>query len=143
MIFVEREKFEEEVLVTMINNSLVCFNSSYFTDENISLSAIQVSLNEFYWRSKDLYLSLVNTKLQSIVVCPDEERRMDYRLVIFWNMCFSLMIITAVLGNCAVLWIVMREFYIKDYLPFPINSNCREQKDEDRNQPVHLQSLYG
>ena len=113
MIFVEREKSNEAVLVTMINNSLVCFNSSYFTDENISLSAIQVSLNRFYWRSKDL--SHVNTKLQSIVVCPDEERRMDYRLVIFWNMCFSLMIITAVLGNCAVLWIVMREFYIKDY----------------------------
>ena len=114
MIF-KREKSEESVLLTMINNSLVCFNSSFFTDENISLSAIQVSLNRIYRRSKDL--SLVNTKLQSIVVCPDEERRMDYRLVIFWNMCFSLMIITAVLGNCAVLWIVMREFYTKDYLP--------------------------
>ena len=39
---------------------------------------------------------------------------MDYKLVVFWNMFYSLMIVTAVLGNCAVLWIVIRKFKLID-----------------------------
>ena len=49
-------------------------------------------------------------QFESTVQCSDEDNgRMDYKLILFWNIFYSLMIVTAVLGNCAVLWIVIRK----------------------------------
>ena len=49
--------------------------------------------------------------MESRVTCPEDDLigEMDIRLEIFWNIAFGLMILTAVCGNCAVLWIVFRK----------------------------------
>ena len=46
------------------------------------------------------------------MACPEDDLligRMEFKLEIFWNIAFSVMIVTAVCGNFAVLWIVFRK----------------------------------
>jgi hypothetical protein len=40
------------------------------------------------------------------VACPSDPDRMAWQLGILWDIAFAVMIITAVLGNTAVIWIV-------------------------------------
>ena len=53
-------------------------------------------------------------QIESRVTCPEDDLigKMDIRLEIFWNIAFGLMILTAVCGNCAVLWIVFRKLFL-------------------------------
>ena len=50
-------------------------------------------------------------QLDGRVPCPEEalSKKMEMKLEIFWNIAFSSMIVTAMCGNSAVLWIVFRE----------------------------------
>ena len=76
-----------------INSSVTCFNSSLLPGWN---------------RSKFPHPQLQ----QAVVQCPnkmDSDLMVD-SLVHFWNVAFTFMIITAVGGNTAVLWIVIRRF---------------------------------
>ena len=79
-----------------INSSILCFNSSLLPDRTINTTNYVPSHQEL---------------LQAAVPCPSQlvTNSMEKSLVYFWNISFTLMIITAVLGNCAVLWIVIRK----------------------------------
>ena len=81
----------------MMNSSVACFNTSLLQGWNRSLP-----LSDLY--HQDLH--------QATVPCPTkmDRDRMVNSLVHFWNIAFTFMIITAVGGNTAVLWIVIRKF---------------------------------
>merc|ERR1719270_2665606 len=77
----------------MANTSMKCFNVTYFSEENIS----QVG-DKTFLQGED----------KISVICPESSSSMDYKAVLIWNILYSFMILTAVLGNCAVLWIVIQ-----------------------------------
>ena len=81
----------------LINSSILCFHSSIFPDWTMNTTNHVPDHQQL---------------LQAAVPCPPQlgTNSMKKSLVYFWNMSFTLMIITAVLGNCAVLWIVIRKF---------------------------------
>ena len=94
------------------NSSLLCYNTSYFSKENATLDIYQT----WSFLEVDKILNMheyftIPLQLESRVPCLEDELigRMDYKLEIFWNIAFSVMIVTAVCGNCAVLWIVFRK----------------------------------
>ena len=80
----------------LINSSAVCFNSSFFPEQTMNTTNHAPGHHKL---------------LQAAVPCPLQldSNSMKKSLVHFWNISFTLMIITAVLGNCAVLWIVIRK----------------------------------
>ena len=79
----------------LINSSVICFNSSLLPDRTINTTNYVLGHHEL---------------LHAAVPCPLLEiNSMKKSLVYFWNISFTLMIITAVLGNSAVLWIVIRK----------------------------------
>ena len=75
-----------------INSTQICLNSSIMV---VNSSASPPDTSEIF---------------KARVPCPVDPDQMEMSLVHFWNFAFTLMIITAVLGNTAVLWIVIRKF---------------------------------
>ena len=101
-----------EVVGVIANSSLLCYNSSYFSKENVTLDIYQT----WSFLEVDKILNMhelftIPLQLESRVPCLEDELigRMDYKLEIFWNIAFRVMIVTAMCGNCAVLWIVFRK----------------------------------
>ena len=80
----------------LINNTIICFNSSLLPDWNPS------NFTHNYYYENELQ--------EAALSCPQnvDSVIMVGTMVHFWNLAFTLMIITAVLGNTAVLWIVIR-----------------------------------
>ena len=80
----------------LINSSIVCLNSSLIPDWSLNTSSFTPD-----------HAGL----LPAAVPCPLQldSDKMERSLVYFWNISFTLMVITAVTGNCAVLWIVIRK----------------------------------
>ena len=81
----------------LINSTITCFNTSLLPDWDKSQLL-----------DPDLYHHELH---QAAVPCPiqmDNDLMVD-SLVHFWNLAFTFMIITAVVGNTAVLWIVIRK----------------------------------
>ena len=87
---------------------------------------VQMCFNEFIYLCSDIYLLVVIFQFQhdkddklfcseheeflaAAIICPsfEEEEVMEPILIHFWNSVFSIMIITAILGNLAVLYIVI------------------------------------
>ena len=71
----------------------------------------RVSKRRRHCDSDVVVLVKIISQLESRVPCLEDDLigRMDYKLEIFWNIAFSVMIVTAMCGNCAVLWIVFRK----------------------------------
>ena len=84
----------------LTNSSVTCFNTSLLPGWN----------STFLLHPPNYYQELQ----QAAVPCPvkvDKDKMLN-SLVHFWNIAFTLMIITAVGGNTGVLWIVIRKIYI-------------------------------
>ena len=103
----------------LLNSSVICLNSSL-----VSLQAYnsnETSISPSPPDDEEL--------LKALVACPpfEEEAIMRPSLVHFWNSFFSLMIITAIFGNLAVLYIVISNRYICclfHYSTFFLFQNC-------------------
>lgn len=95
----------------ILNSSVICLNSSL-----VSLQAFNFNYTSSHPSGHDQ-----DEFLKALVSCPpfEEEAIMDQSLVHFWNSVFSLMIITAIFGNLAVLYIVIsnRCFLFISYFP--------------------------
>ena len=81
----------------LINSTITCFNTSLLPE-----------WDKAHLLHPDLYHHELH---QAAVPCPiqmDNDLMVD-SLVHFWNLAFTFMIITAVVGNSAVLWIVIRK----------------------------------
>ena len=87
----------------ILNSSVICLNSSL-----VSLQAFNFNYTSSHPSGPDH-----DEFLKALVACPpfEEEAIMDPSLVHFWNSVFSLMIITAIFGNLAVLYIVISNRY--------------------------------
>ena len=82
----------------LINSSVTCFNASL----------LSAGWNRTHLPQADVYRHELH---QATIPCPiqmDNDLMVD-SLVHFWNLAFTFMIITAVVGNTAVLWIVIRK----------------------------------
>ena len=79
----------------LFNSTLLCFNSSLLP-------------------SSSNFTSLIDRDelMQAEIPCkPQVDETMKPGLACFWNILFSFMIITALLGNSTVLWIVISKLH--------------------------------
>ena len=85
----------------------MCFNEFIYLCSNIYLLVV---IFQFQHDKDDkLFCSEHEEFLAAAIICPsfEEEEVMEPILIHFWNSVFSIMIITAILGNLAVLYIVI------------------------------------
>ena len=84
----------------LLNTTIICFNISLLPDWVGKTDGNHIAINN-------------KQQLQrAIVPCnsPLDQDPMSIYLVLFWNLIFTLMISIAIIGNCMVLWIVIRKY---------------------------------
>ena len=109
--------FEDEFLGPFIyNSSIVCLNASRLMSYNkanfspsISPLGERVALNLVtrIYNKRNISLSAPNH--DDLIQCPVQNTEDDMGTTVecFWNISFAVMIITAIIGNTAVLYIVI------------------------------------
>ena len=103
-IFISHEYQFQSISPYFILLSLLGTRRMFSSSFSLKHSCLALQFLKFFNFLKLLF------QFESTVKCSDEDNgRMDYKLILFWNIFYSLMIVTAVLGNCAVLWIVIRK----------------------------------
>ena len=97
------DQYSELLGPFLLNKTIICFNVSL--------------LPKWVAETDSHYIGTSNNRKQyelhqAVVPCSGqmESEPMHIGLVYFWNLAFTLMIIMAIVGNCAVLWIVICEY---------------------------------
>ena len=84
----------------LLNTTAICFNISLVPD--------------WVGKTNGNHIAIDNKQQlqRAIVPCsfPLDQDPMSIYLVVFWNLLFTLMISIAIVGNCMVLWIVIRKY---------------------------------
>ena len=109
--------FENEFLGPFIyNSSIVCLNTSRlmnYNKANFSPSSSHQGelMRNLVTSRNNVQHSIPAPNHEDLVQCPqDTEDDMGKHLECFWNISFAVMIITAILGNSGVLYIVISMF---------------------------------